>query len=157
VGPTRAPAGRLVRLSLVLNPVAPRPRLVEVARMGDRAGIGALWVSDVHPLDRRPAVTDVLQALSVVAPVVGNARVGLMLTPAPGSADDLARMTGTVQEELAGRLEVGLRLGRLGPIALEGYIAALRRQWSESERPAPPRLAPDRARALAGADGASGR
>ena len=136
--PTRAPAGRLVRLSLVLNPVAPQPRLVEVARMGDRAGIGALWISDVHPLDRRPAATDVFLALSAVAPVVRDARVGLMLTPAPGSADDLARMTGTLQDELAGRLEVGLRLGRLGPIALEGYIAALRRQWSESERPAPP-------------------
>jgi alkanesulfonate monooxygenase SsuD/methylene tetrahydromethanopterin reductase-like flavin-dependent oxidoreductase (luciferase family) len=136
--PTRAPAGRLVRLSLVLNPVAPQPRLVEVARMGDRAGIGALWVSDVHPLDRRPAATDAFLALSAVAPVVRHARVGLMLAPAPGSADDLARMTGTLQEELAGRLEVGLRLGRLGPIALEGYIAALRRQWSESERPAPP-------------------
>jgi hypothetical protein len=53
--PTRAPAGRLVRLSLVLDPLASRDRLVEVARMGDRAGIGALWVSDVHPLDRRPA------------------------------------------------------------------------------------------------------
>ena len=47
--PTRPPAGRLVRLSLVLNPVAPQERLIEVARMGDRAGIGALWVSDVHP------------------------------------------------------------------------------------------------------------
>jgi alkanesulfonate monooxygenase SsuD/methylene tetrahydromethanopterin reductase-like flavin-dependent oxidoreductase (luciferase family) len=136
--PTRAPAGRLLRLSLVLDPLASRERLVEVARMGDRAGIGALWVTDVHPLDRRPAVTDVFLALSAVVPVVRQARVGLMLTPAPGSADDLARTTGTVQEELAGRLEVGLRLGRLGPIALEGYIGALRRQWSESERPAPP-------------------
>ena len=136
--PTRAPAGRLLRLSLVLNPLAARDRLVEVARMGDRAGIGALWVSDVHPLDRRPATTDALLALSLLAPMVQRARGGVMLTPAPGSADDVARMTGTLQEELAGRLEVGLRLGRLGPIALEAYIAALRRQWSESDRPMPP-------------------
>ena len=135
--PTRAPAGRLLRLSLVLNPLAARDRLVEVARMGDRAGIGAVWVSDVHPLDRRPATTDALLALSLVAPMVQRARGGVMLTPAPGSADDVARMTGTLQEELAGRLEVGLRLGRLGPIALEAYIAALRRQWSESDRPMP--------------------
>jgi alkanesulfonate monooxygenase SsuD/methylene tetrahydromethanopterin reductase-like flavin-dependent oxidoreductase (luciferase family) len=157
--PTRAPAGRLLRLSLALNPVAPRPRLVEVARMGDRAGIGALWVSDVHPLDRRPAATDAFLALSAVAPVVGRARVGLMLTPAPGSADDVARMTGTLQEELAGRLEIGLRLGRLGPVALEGYIAALRRRWSESERPAPPvslqaALGPSLAPAVRAADDA---
>ena len=47
--PTRAPAGRLLRLSLVLNPVAPRERLLEVARMGDRAGIGALWIGTSIP------------------------------------------------------------------------------------------------------------
>ena len=157
--PTRAPAGRLLRLSLVLNPLAARDRLVEVARMGDRAGIGALWVSDVHPLDRRPATTDALLALSLVAPMVQRARGGVMLTPAPGSADDVARMTGTLQEELAGRLEVGLRLGRLGPIALEAYIAALRRQWSESDRPMPPvslqtELGPSRAPAGRAADDA---
>jgi alkanesulfonate monooxygenase SsuD/methylene tetrahydromethanopterin reductase-like flavin-dependent oxidoreductase (luciferase family) len=157
--PTRAPAGRLLRLSLVLNPLAARDRLVEVARMGDRAGIGALWVSDVHPLDRRPATTDALLALSLVAPMVQRARGGVMLTPAPGSADDVARMTGTLQEELAGRLEVGLRLGRLGPIALEAYIAALRRQWSESDRPMPPvslqtELGPSLAPAVRAADDA---
>ena len=135
--PTRAPAGRLLRLSLVLNPLAARDRLVEVARMGDRAGIGALWVSDVHPLDRRPAETDPFLALSLAAPVIRHAQVGLMLTPAPGSGDDVTRMTGTLQEELAGRLEVGLRLGRLGPLALEAFIAALRRHWSESEWAAP--------------------
>jgi len=157
--PTRAPAGRLLRLSLVLNPLATRDRLVEVARMGDRAGIGALWVSDVHPLDRRPATTDALLALSLVAPMVQRARGGVMLTPAPGSADDVARMTGTLQEELAGRLEVGLRLGRLGPIAFEAYIAALRRQWSESDRPMPPvslqtELGPSLAPAVRAADDA---
>ena len=157
--PTRATAGRLLRLSLVLNPLATRDRLVEVARMGDRAGIGALWVSDVHPLDRRPATTDALLALSLVAPMVQRARGGVMLTPAPGSADDVARMTGTLQEELAGRLEVGLRLGRLGPIAFEAYIAALRRQWSESDRPMPPvslqtELGPSLAPAVRAADDA---
>jgi alkanesulfonate monooxygenase SsuD/methylene tetrahydromethanopterin reductase-like flavin-dependent oxidoreductase (luciferase family) len=135
--PTRAPAGRLLRLSLVLNPLAPQERLVEVARMGDRAGIGALWVSDVHPLDRRPAATDPFLAVSLVAPVARRSQVGLMLTPAPGSADDVAAMTGTLQEELSGRLEVGLRLGRLGPIALEAYIAALRRRWSTPDPPVP--------------------
>ncbi len=136
--PTLAPAGRLVRLSLVLNPVAPDARLVEVARMGDRAGIGALWVTDVHPLDRRPTATDPFLSLALVAPLVRRAQVGLMLTPAPGSADDVARMTGTLHDELGGRLEVGLRLGRLGPIALEAYVAALRRRWSESGRTPPP-------------------
>jgi alkanesulfonate monooxygenase SsuD/methylene tetrahydromethanopterin reductase-like flavin-dependent oxidoreductase (luciferase family) len=157
--PTRAPAGRLVRLGVVLNPVAGRERLVEVARMGDRAGIGAIWVGDVHPLDRRPAATDPFLGVSLIAPVVRRAQVGLMLTPEPGSADDLARMTGTLQQDLGGRLEVGLRLRRLGPIALEGYIAALRRRWSETERPAPPvslqtELGPSLAPAVRAADDA---
>jgi len=127
--------------------------------MGDRAGIGALWVSDVHPLDRGPNATDPFFGMSLVAPVVLRARVGLMLTPQPGSADDVARMTATLQDQLGGRLEVGLRLGRLGPIALEGYIAALRRRWSESERPAPPvslqtELGPSLAPAVRAADDA---
>jgi alkanesulfonate monooxygenase SsuD/methylene tetrahydromethanopterin reductase-like flavin-dependent oxidoreductase (luciferase family) len=157
--PTRAPTGRLVRLGLVLNPVAPQERLIEVALMGDRAGIGALWVSDVHPLDRRPAATDPFLVVSLVAPVIRRAQIGLMLTPTPGSVDDVARMTGTLQDELGGRLEVGLRLGRLGPIALEAYIAALRRRWSESERPAPPvslqtELGPSLAPAVRAADDA---
>jgi alkanesulfonate monooxygenase SsuD/methylene tetrahydromethanopterin reductase-like flavin-dependent oxidoreductase (luciferase family) len=157
--PTRAPAGRLLRLSLVLNPVAPRERLLEVARMGDRAGIGALWIGDIHPLDGRPATTDPFLGGSLVAPVVRRAQVGLMLTPQPDSADDVARMTGTLQDELGGRLEVGLRLGRLGPIALEAYIAAVRRRWSESERPAPPvslqtELGPSLAPAVRAADDA---
>lgn len=157
--PTRAPAGRLLRLSLVLNSIAPRERLLEVARMGDRAGIGALWIGDIHPLDGRVATTDPFLCGSLVAPVVRRAQVGLMLTPQPDSADDVARMTGALQDELGGRLEVGLRLGRLGPIALEAYIAAVRRQWSESERPAPPvslqtELGPSLAPAVRAADDA---
>jgi alkanesulfonate monooxygenase SsuD/methylene tetrahydromethanopterin reductase-like flavin-dependent oxidoreductase (luciferase family) len=45
--PTVAPPGRLVRLGVVLDTRNPIERLREVARMCDRAGIGALWVEDL--------------------------------------------------------------------------------------------------------------
>ncbi|HEX8927707.1 MAG TPA: hypothetical protein VGA45_02225, partial [Actinomycetota bacterium] len=44
--PTAAPPGRLVRLGVVLDTRNPVERLLDVARMCDRAGIGALWVED---------------------------------------------------------------------------------------------------------------
>ena len=44
--PTAAPPGRLVRLGVVLDTRNPFERLLDVARMCDRAGIGALWVED---------------------------------------------------------------------------------------------------------------
>jgi alkanesulfonate monooxygenase SsuD/methylene tetrahydromethanopterin reductase-like flavin-dependent oxidoreductase (luciferase family) len=125
--PTVAPPGHLVRLGLVLDPAAPDERLTQLARMGDRAGIGALWVADADPFDR----------LSVLWPAAEKAQVGLLLVPEPGSADDLAEATGSLQERLGGRLEVGLRLGRLGPIALEGYVEALRRAWQGAGRRQP--------------------
>src|SRR6266566_1062566 len=59
--PTVAPPGRLVRLGVVLDTRNPIERLLEVARMCDRAGIGALWVEDVQEAgvagDGRPGWT----------------------------------------------------------------------------------------------------
>jgi hypothetical protein len=42
--PTLAPPGRLVRLGVVLDARGRGGRLTEVARMCDRAGIGAVWM-----------------------------------------------------------------------------------------------------------------
>src|SRR6266542_2644934 len=53
--PTVAPPGRLVRLGVVLDTRNPLERLLEVARMCDRAGIGALWVEDVEEAGVGPA------------------------------------------------------------------------------------------------------
>src|SRR6266536_2714523 len=53
--PTVAPPGRLVRLGVVLDTRNPIERLLEVARMCDRAGIGALWVEDVEEAGVGPA------------------------------------------------------------------------------------------------------
>ena len=47
--PTLAPPGRLVRLGVVLDARGRGGRMTEVARMCDRAGIGAVWtVSYTH-------------------------------------------------------------------------------------------------------------
>jgi alkanesulfonate monooxygenase SsuD/methylene tetrahydromethanopterin reductase-like flavin-dependent oxidoreductase (luciferase family) len=74
--PTLAPPGRLVRLGVVLDARSPGERLAEVARMCDRAGIGAIWMDDSAPPASQPPPLDGLRAL---APVVARARLGAML------------------------------------------------------------------------------
>jgi alkanesulfonate monooxygenase SsuD/methylene tetrahydromethanopterin reductase-like flavin-dependent oxidoreductase (luciferase family) len=76
--PTLAPPGRLVRLGVVLDARSPGARLAEVARMCDRAGIGAIWMDDSAPPGPSPA-TDPLAGLRELAPVVGRASLGAML------------------------------------------------------------------------------
>src|SRR5574341_898161 len=97
--PTAAPPGRLVRLSVVLDTRNPIERLLEVARMCDRAGIGALWVEDLAeqpgpgvapepPGGAEPgagrgvggsARVDAWTALALLAGEVRRARVGAVL------------------------------------------------------------------------------
>jgi hypothetical protein len=79
--PTLAPPGRLVRLGVVLDARGPAARLGEVARMCDRAGIGAVWLDDSAPSGAPPA--DPLGRLRELAPLVARARLGAMLG-APG-------------------------------------------------------------------------
>jgi alkanesulfonate monooxygenase SsuD/methylene tetrahydromethanopterin reductase-like flavin-dependent oxidoreductase (luciferase family) len=78
--PTLAPPGRLVRLGVVLDARSPGDRLAEVARMCDRAGIGAIWMDDSALPASQPPPLDSLRAL---APVVTRARLGALL-----AADD---------------------------------------------------------------------
>jgi alkanesulfonate monooxygenase SsuD/methylene tetrahydromethanopterin reductase-like flavin-dependent oxidoreductase (luciferase family) len=85
--PTLAPPGRLVRLGVVLDPRGPGERRGEVARMCDRAGIGAVWVDDSAPSGPPPASPDPLAGLRELASVVVRARLGAMLAgggPLPG-------------------------------------------------------------------------
>jgi alkanesulfonate monooxygenase SsuD/methylene tetrahydromethanopterin reductase-like flavin-dependent oxidoreductase (luciferase family) len=96
--PTLAPPGRLVRLGVVLDARNSGERLAEVARMCDRAGVGAIWVDDSVPPGLPPPSPDALARLRALAPVVTRARLGAMLAtgrpPVPPPA------------ELAGRLEL---------------------------------------------------
>jgi alkanesulfonate monooxygenase SsuD/methylene tetrahydromethanopterin reductase-like flavin-dependent oxidoreductase (luciferase family) len=97
--PTLAPPGRLVRLGVVLDGQEAAGRLAEVARMCDRAGMGAIWVDDsAHPgpppADHRPTggpgmrVPDPLAGLRGLAPVVARARLGAILGGGPVPALD---------------------------------------------------------------------
>jgi hypothetical protein len=96
--PTLAPPGRLVRLGVVLDARGPATRLGEVARMCDRAGIGAVWLDDSAPTGAPPA--DPLTRLRALVPLVARARLGVVLA----GRDDPAAL-----EELpAGRLELTL-------------------------------------------------
>src|SRR4030095_13533069 len=89
--PTLAPPGRLVRLGVVLDARSPAGRLAEVARMCDRAGIGAVWMDDSALPGPSPAADalpsgalpmrppDPLAGLRELAPVVGRAALGAVL------------------------------------------------------------------------------
>jgi alkanesulfonate monooxygenase SsuD/methylene tetrahydromethanopterin reductase-like flavin-dependent oxidoreductase (luciferase family) len=80
--PTLAPPGRLLRLGVVLDAGSPGGRLAEVARMCDRAGIGAIWLDDSAPSRASPS-PDLLAGLRELAPQVARARLGAILAGAP--------------------------------------------------------------------------
>jgi len=86
--PTLAPPGRLVRLGVVLDARGPGGRMTEVARMCDRAGIGAVWMDDSAPPGPPPGTPDPLLASSPpdplgglrdLVPVVARARLGAIV------------------------------------------------------------------------------
>src|SRR6266540_3600429 len=120
--PTVAPPGRLVRLGVVLDTRNPIERLLEVARMCDRAGIGALWVEDVEEAGVGPAPAagvgdagddaprlDAWTALALLAGEVRSARIGAVLDAAAWPATRLARMAATLGALTGGRFELTLR------------------------------------------------
>jgi hypothetical protein len=77
--PTLAPPGRLVRLGVVLDARGRGGRMTEVARMCDRAGIGAVWMDDSAPPGPPPATPDPLGGLRDLVPVVARARLGAIV------------------------------------------------------------------------------
>jgi hypothetical protein len=116
--PTLAPPGRLVRLGVVLDARNPGGRLAEVARMCDRAGIGAIWMDDSAPPGPSPA----LAGLRDLAPHVARARLGAIL----GGGDPLPALDGLPADRLeltllgdarpqAERLRAGFEDGRPRP------------------------------------------
>jgi hypothetical protein len=89
--PTLAPPGRLVRLGVVLDARGRGGRTTEVARMCDRAGIGAVWMDDSAPPEPPPGTPplpsggpalsppDPLGGLRDLVPVVARARLGAIV------------------------------------------------------------------------------
>src|SRR6266498_3556426 len=156
--PTVAPPGRLVRLGVVLDTRNPIERLLEVARMCDRAGIGALWVEDVEEAGVGPAPAagvgdagddaprlDAWTALALLAGEVRGARIGAVLDAAAWPATRLARMAATLGALTGGRFELTLR-GSAASAA--GAVRAFREALAATTVPAA--LAPPAEPAAAG-------
>jgi alkanesulfonate monooxygenase SsuD/methylene tetrahydromethanopterin reductase-like flavin-dependent oxidoreductase (luciferase family) len=124
--PTLAPAGRLLRLGVVLDARDPARRLTEVARMCDRAGIGAVWTDDSAPPGPRPGAPDAppdpLAGLRALAPAVARASLGAILAggrplpPLQGLPVERLELTlpGDARGELD-RLRGGFGVGRPRP------------------------------------------
>ena len=112
--PTRPPAGRLVRLGLVLDTRNTPDRLREVARMCDRAGVDELWVADPGVSVDDGARLEAWTALTLAGRDTSRARVGAMVdvTLRPAAAA-LAAMAGSLDPAVGWRLEIGLRGGRM--------------------------------------------
>jgi alkanesulfonate monooxygenase SsuD/methylene tetrahydromethanopterin reductase-like flavin-dependent oxidoreductase (luciferase family) len=127
----------------VLDTRNPIERLREVARMCDRAGIGALWVEDLpdgsdgdHHGDGgrgRPgdsgdageaARLDAWTALAALAGEVRTARIGAVLDPAPWHVKRLARMAATLGALTGGRFELTLRRPAANPGRMVGDAQA---------------------------------
>jgi alkanesulfonate monooxygenase SsuD/methylene tetrahydromethanopterin reductase-like flavin-dependent oxidoreductase (luciferase family) len=134
--PTLAPPGRLVRLGVVLDARNPGGRLAEVARMCDRAGIGAIWMDDSappapppHSPGHRPP--DPLAGLRDLAPQVARARLGAIL----GGGDPLPALDGLP----ADRLELTFT-GQDGRAAVAELLAAFDTSGGRTAAPrTPPR------------------
>ena len=120
--PTRAPAGRLVRLGLVLDTRNAPDRLREVARMCDRAGVDVLWVADPGASIDDGARLEAWTALVLAGRDTSRARVGAMLDVALRPAAALAAMAGSLDPAVGWRLEIGLRGGRM-----EEYATSFRK------------------------------
>jgi alkanesulfonate monooxygenase SsuD/methylene tetrahydromethanopterin reductase-like flavin-dependent oxidoreductase (luciferase family) len=140
--PTTAPAGRLLRLGVVLDSRNPVGRLREVARMCDRAGIGALWAED-PPAPDGGARLEAWTALALVAADARRARLGALLDPGARGPALLARMAATLAATVEGRLELTLRAAAGAEEGLGAAVEALRRELAATWVPS--RLEPGRA------------
>ena len=127
---TVAPPGRLLRLGVVLDTRNPVERLREVARMCDRAGIGALWVEDPRAGGDGSARLEAWMALALVAPDLRRARPGAMLEATRRAPALLAGMAASLAVAAGGRLELTLR-GE----GLAGAVAALRAELAAARVP----------------------
>jgi alkanesulfonate monooxygenase SsuD/methylene tetrahydromethanopterin reductase-like flavin-dependent oxidoreductase (luciferase family) len=114
---------------VVLDTRNPIERLLEVARMCDRAGIGALWVEDVEEEARLDAWT----ALALLAGEVRRARIGVVLDAGAWPVARLARMAATVGALTGGRFELTLRAGADQAV---GAVTAFREALASTTVPA---------------------
>lgn len=109
--PTRAPAGRLARLGVVLDANLPAERVVSLARLCERAGIEAVWITD----------PDAWALAEAVAPVLERTHLGLTLDVG-GSPQGVAARAAAIAERTGAAVELSVRSGD----GAAGYVVALR-------------------------------
>ena len=129
--PTIAPPGRLIRLGVFLDRRNSASRLQELARMCERAGIDALWVSDEPELLDGEARLDAWSALAIAGDETSSVRVGAQVSTGIGSATELATLAGSLDPSTRGRLELTLRGDGTVPIA--EYVRVLREHLPEPQ------------------------
>ncbi len=163
--PATARPGRLVRLGVVLDTRNSPERLGEVARMCDRAGVDALWVSDDLLTSESPAQAEeprleTWTAVRLAAIETRRARIGAMLNIDLRPPAAVAALVPPLDASSGGRLEIcfaAFRGGQLwggapsGPAhsesrpgspdaleldRLETYVTAVRRWLASSAAPA---------------------
>lgn len=122
--PTRAPAGRLARLGVVLDVKLPTERVVSLARLCERAGIEAVWITD----------PDAWVLAETVAPVLERTHLGLTVDVG-GSARDVATQAATFSDRTSTPVELSVRNGD----GAAGYVVALRAALGHAGQK-PPRL-----------------
>lgn len=133
--PTQPAAGRLLRLGLMLDTRNAPARFREIARMGERAGVDALWVADPDGSAGACQRLEAWTGLAVAGLDTSSARIGAMLDVTLRPPELLAAMAKSLDAAIGGRLEIGLRGGRepFGPArVIEEYVSRLREVGADS-------------------------
>lgn len=106
--PSRAAAGRLLRLGIILDLRNAPGRVRQIAKMADRAGIDALWVRDyLLARDGAPRL-EAWTALTLISADIKRARMCAMLNIAYRNPVIVAAMASALDLATNGRLELGL-------------------------------------------------
>ncbi|HET7846108.1 MAG TPA: LLM class flavin-dependent oxidoreductase [Acidimicrobiia bacterium] len=109
--PVVAPPGRLVRLSLVLDPRNAPTQTKRVSQMAERAGLQALWVNDRFLTSDGLARMEAWTMLTIAAMFTSKIRVGIMFSSGLRSPQATAAMVGSMDDVIGGRLELGAAAG----------------------------------------------
>jgi alkanesulfonate monooxygenase SsuD/methylene tetrahydromethanopterin reductase-like flavin-dependent oxidoreductase (luciferase family) len=139
---TVTPPGRLVRLGLMLDACRPPQLLQQIARMGERARLDAIWTRDAPPAATeayRPY--DAWTVLVLASTVVGRIRLGAVLDATLRDPEQVAVMARTLAVTTTGGVQVSLAHEAGG--GLDHYAARIRDALKTHQVGAGPQAPPD--------------
>jgi alkanesulfonate monooxygenase SsuD/methylene tetrahydromethanopterin reductase-like flavin-dependent oxidoreductase (luciferase family) len=129
--PASAPIDRLARLGVVLDESAVGDRVAGLARLCDRAGIDAIWLSDLFGAAADPGSNIWARSLEI-GPTVERAVIGVFVGPDQSIAEIVSRVASI---KVTGRHRIELTLtGRRAPGIIAALTATLAERWG-AERP----------------------